>query len=123
MCKYQQIFSPKNKNETRVLPKKAANLVLLIYLLFLLAPLFGITAIIAILINHSQYKQQENAVVKSHLKWQIISFWMCFILAVCAFSISDIDGIYLITSAVLWIYYRSFKGLYYLRKNQPPPIF
>ncbi len=47
----------------------------LVYCLWILGILFGITAIIGIFINHSKLASVRGTYAYSHFIWQIASFW------------------------------------------------
>ena len=55
---------------------KARRLALLGMLLLALHPLFGITAVIGVLINHMQAPITETTVYESHRRWQLGIFWL-----------------------------------------------
>lgn len=55
---------------------RAYRLGLLVYLLQALHFLFGITAIIGMLVNHTNGQHVKHTFVASHFRWQIISFWI-----------------------------------------------
>ena len=55
---------------------KAYRLGLLVYLLQALHFLFGITAIIGMLVNHTNGRYVQNTFSASHFRWQIMTFWV-----------------------------------------------
>ena len=61
------------------------RLSLLGIILLALHPLFGITAVIGMLISSTQLKSVKDTVYHSHLKWQIATFWMGCLAYVIAF--------------------------------------
>ncbi|OED39767.1 hypothetical protein AB833_14225 [Chromatiales bacterium (ex Bugula neritina AB1)] len=58
--------------------QKAHRLAGLVYLLYTLSFLFGITAIIGVIINHTLLRKTRYTYAYSHFVWQIISFWVLF---------------------------------------------
>ena len=61
-----------NKSETA---HRTAGLV---YCLWMLGVLFGITAVIGVIINHTKLASVRGTHAHSHFIWQIISFWLVF---------------------------------------------
>jgi len=59
--------------------EKARKLSLLGIILQALHPLFGITATIGFLIAIKSVKSTEGTLYQSHLKWQIVTFWIGFV--------------------------------------------
>ena len=55
---------------------KAYRLGLMVYLLQGLHFLFAITAIIGMLVNHTNQQHVQGTYVQSHFRWQIVSFWV-----------------------------------------------
>lgn len=58
------------------LPDDAKRLGHLVYLLQALHVLFGITAVIGMLVNHTKHEQVRGTLAESHFNWQKISFWV-----------------------------------------------
>ncbi|HBR97475.1 MAG TPA: hypothetical protein DD979_08855 [Gammaproteobacteria bacterium] len=102
---------------------KANNLALLVYLLQLLSVLFGVTLVMAIIINHSRARAVEGCLAASHFRWQIITFWVGAAVFGVGLLLGLSLGIYPMLSAVVWLYYRAIKGWLYLRKNRPAPAY
>lgn len=48
-------------------------------ILLALHPLFGVTAIMGMLISTMSLKSTEGTQYHSHLKWQIVTFWIGFV--------------------------------------------
>ena len=55
---------------------RAYRLGLLVYLLQGLHFLFAITAVIGMLVNHTNGQHVRDTYVESHFRWQIITFWV-----------------------------------------------
>ena len=58
--------------------QKSRRLALLGILLQALHILFGITAIIGMLIAHTHLASTKGTLYYSHLKWQLVTFWCAF---------------------------------------------
>ena len=50
----------------------------LVYCLWLLGILFGVTAVIGVIICHTHLSKVRDTHAYSHLMWQICSFWLVF---------------------------------------------
>ncbi len=103
--------------------RETKNLVLLVYLLQLLSILFGITAIIGILINHAKYQKLKDSVAESHFRWQILTFWISLAVFILGILLPAKIGAYLMLAAGIWMYYRAIRGFLYLRANRTAPAF
>lgn len=58
----------------------------LVYCLWMLGALFGITAIIGVIVNHTKLASVRGTHAYSHFIWQIVSFWLVFTgIVVCVF--------------------------------------
>ncbi|MCB1755367.1 MAG: hypothetical protein KDJ38_07585 [Gammaproteobacteria bacterium] len=99
------------------------NLALLVYLLQLLSILFGITAIIGILINHVKFGELKDSLAGTHFRWQIVTFWLGLAVAAAGWLTGGLLGRYLFITAVVWLYYRAIRGLYCLFKRRPAPLY
>ncbi len=91
----------------------------LVYCLWLLGILFGITAIIGVIISHSNLKKARDTHAYSHFVWQICSFWIVFIgLAVTlVFWPSSLSAVFLVSSFFIWLFSGLF-GSWYLSKSK-----
>jgi len=98
--------------------QKARQLVLLGMLLQGLHILFGITAIIGVLVAHTTINRTSGTVYHSQLRWQIATFW----LALAGYA----GGLYLWTvkqypylmyAVLAWVIYRLTIGLYCWRRE------
>ncbi len=67
---------PSTIDQQQKLDKKAYSLGLLVYLLQGLHFLFGITAIIGMLVNHTNKHHVQDTFAASHFRWQILTFWL-----------------------------------------------
>lgn len=81
----------------------ARQLVLLGILLQGLHVLFGITAIAGMCINHVLIAKTDNTIYRSHIRWQLITFWVCAALYFVAFLIWHHTGSLWPIFAVFWL--------------------
>lgn len=102
----------------------ARNLTMIIYVLYAVSYVVGITAIIAIIINYVKREDVAGTFMESHFRWQIRSFWF----GLLWFVIGGILAIVLIGWAIIfatwvWLVYRVVKGILYLNDGKPmyPP--
>jgi len=98
----------------------AKRLVILGLLLQGLHVLFGFTAIMGMFINHMLIDKSKDTVYYSHLRWQLITFWLCAALYFLAF-------LYWYHTGVLWpalivllfTFYRIAISAYYCMHDEP----
>lgn len=91
----------------------------LVYCLWLLGILFGITAIIGIYINHIKLSSVRGTHAYSHFIWQIVSFWSVFALAVISFVLwpGTIARYMALSCFALWIF-SGLIGSWYLSRSR-----
>jgi len=92
---------------------------LVIYILYLVGFVIGITAIVGIVMAYLN-RGKAGGFVESHYTWQIRTFWI----AILGFFISTIllfvgIGFLLGIAVAVWIIVRVVKGLMALQKNEP----
>lgn len=109
---------PLNKSESA---HRTAGLV---YCLWLLGILFGITAVIGIYINHSKLASVRGTHAYSHFLWQIGSFWTVFTGAVIAIIFWPLPLAKFIAIAcfAIWIF-SGMIGSYFLAKSRKLSFF
>lgn len=91
---------------------KARSLALLGIILQGLHVLFGITAIIGILVAHTRLMSTQNTVYHSHIRWQIVTFWTAFAGYIAAFWLwLQHDQIWLLFAVALYVAYRLIVSL------------
>ena len=92
---------------------------ILVYVLYLLHPLFGITALIGVIICHTRNTVTQDTVFESHRIWQAWTFW--------AGLIGYAAGIYywqqrgsstILLVTFLWSYYRVAWGWWRALRSQ-----
>ena len=67
-------MTPRGNSEEAARKKSLLGIILLA-----LHPLFGVTAIMGMLISAMSLKSTEGTPYHSHLKWQIATFWIGFV--------------------------------------------
>lgn len=91
----------------------------LVYCLWLLGILFGITAIIGIVINHTKLSDVRGTHAYSHFIWQMISFWIVLagVLASYFLWATPAGSIIAIISFFVW-FFSGLIGSWYLSKSR-----
>lgn len=98
----------------------ARRLVVLGLLLQALHVLFGFTAIMGMFINHMLIDQSKNTVYHSHIRWQLVTFWVCAALYVLGFSAWLYLGLlWPAVLVLLFTFYRIGICAYYCIIDQP----
>jgi len=96
------------------------RLVILGLLLQALHVLFGFTAVMGMFINHMMIKQSKNTVYYSHLRWQLVTFWVCAALYALAGAAWFYTGaLWPALGVLLFSFYRIALGVYYCVYDQP----
>ena len=105
--------------ETTAADSPARQLALLGILLQALHVLFGITALIGVLINHVQIEQARGTVYYSQLRWQIVTFWSGLIAYATATWLWMAEGLtWPWTLAVLFCLYRVGCSVWFWASRQ-----
>lgn len=109
-------------NDTRADENAAtATSARIIYILYLVSILFGITAIVGLVMA---YVNRDDAPewLKSHYRFQIRTFWIgalyCFLGVLLA---QLLIGLFILVFLLFWVIVRCAKGLKYLERKQAYP--
>lgn len=99
------------------------QLTLIIYILYALSWVAGISAIVAIVINYIKREDVAGTLYESHFAWQMRTFWWGLAWAVVG-SITALIGVGFIILVVLgiWVIYRMVKGLLFWNDYKPMPL-
>lgn len=96
----------------------------------LIAPLFGLVGIVAIIVAYVKRADAEGTWVASHLHWLIRTFWWSLLWAVLGGVILVTLGLILIGIPIafavwivdtLWVFYRLIKGILLFKDSRPVP--
>lgn len=104
-------------------PQGDVSTVRLIYILYLVSFIAGITAIIGVVMAYVN-KDDASEWLQSHYQFLINTFWKGLVMAlVSGLLMMVFIGFILIVIVVLWIIIRCVKGLKYIdeRKAHPDP--
>lgn len=112
------------KSALTEIEKKEKTLTAVIYGLYAASFFFGITGIIAIMINYIKKNDVVGTYLESHYQWQIRTFWegLIYVLIgfVMIFSGIWVAGMPLIIFAGIFVIFRIVKG--WLRLNDEKPM-
>lgn len=96
--------------------QKTKNVALVVYVLYALSFLYGITAIAGVVIAYIKRDDVRGTWLESHFAWQIRTFWWGLVWTVVGVVLALVAVGFLILFAVwIWAIYRVVKG--WLRLN------
>ena len=94
----------------------------LVYALQALSFLWGITAIVGVIINYVKREDARGTVYESHFDWQIRTFWWGLLWAVLGVLLAVVlVGFVVMFVAWIWMIYRVIKG--WLKLIEGKPVF
>ena len=109
-------------NEVSPFENKTIENVRLIYILYLIGLVFGITAIVGVVIAYSNKDDEMPEWLKSHYQYLINTFWKGLIMIIAGvLSIVIVVGIFILIFWTIWIIIRYVKGIKYLDTKQAHP--
>ncbi|MFZ4650336.1 MAG: DUF4870 family protein [Rubrivivax sp.] len=95
---------------------------LAVYVLQALSLFFGVSALVAIIINYVKRDDVAGTVYQSHFDWQIRTFWWGLLwLCVGAVLAILMVGFIVLFGVWLWFVYRVVKG--FLKLTEGKPVF
>ena len=99
------------------------RLTLVTYVLYALAWFNGLSAVVAIIINHVKRDDARGTLYESHFTWQIRTFWWGLLWMVLGGITVWIGVGFLVLAAVaIWWIYRVVKGWLYWNDRKPLPV-
>ena len=97
------------------------NVAMAVYVLQALSFLWGVTAIVGIVINYVKRDDVRGTLYESHFDWQIRSFWWGLVWGIVGFLlIWVLVGFFILFAAWVWMIYRVVKG--WLKLNEGKPV-
>jgi uncharacterized membrane protein len=92
----------------------------------LIAPLFGLAGIVAIILAYVKRDDAQDTWVASHLHWLIRTFWWSLLWAalggVILLTIIGIPIAFLVWIVdTLWVFYRLIRGIVLFKDSRPVP--
>jgi uncharacterized membrane protein len=91
-----------------------------IYGLYALALINGLTFFIAVVLNYIKRDDVVGTVLESHFRWQIRTFWFtCLWATVGGITIPILVGFVVLGVVFIWFVYRIAKGWMRLSEDKP----
>ncbi|MFI4929635.1 MAG: DUF4870 family protein [Burkholderiales bacterium] len=99
------------------------NVAMMVYLLQALSFLWGVTAIVGVIVNYVKRDDARGTVYESHFDWQIRTFWWGLLWLVVGVLLIIALGLGFLVMFVAWIWaiYRVVKG--WLKLSEGKPVF
>ena len=96
------------------------TLTTVIYGLYALSLVIGVTSIVAIVLNYIKKDDVRGTWLESHFTWQIRTFWWCLVWGVVGWiTFIILIGWIVWGVAFVWFVYRIAKGWLNLNENKP----
>jgi len=97
------------------------NITMVVYALQALSFLWGVTALIAVVINYVKRDDAVGTVYESHFNWQIRTFWWGLIWTAVGIVLAIfVVGVFVLFAVWVWMIYRVIKG--WLKLNEGKPV-
>ena len=96
------------------------QLALVVYILYFVSYVVGITALVGVVIAHVQIGSTADPMLRSHYQWQIRTFWigiLYFVIGVVLCFV--VIGIFVLLFWFIWTLVRNVKGMLALNENKP----
>ncbi|HLQ84524.1 MAG TPA: hypothetical protein VK110_00080 [Salinisphaeraceae bacterium] len=99
------------------------NILWLAYILHGLAFFNGVTAIAGVIINHIKYAEGGDAIIASHHRWLLRTFWYSLLWAVICIPLAFVFiGFIGFGIVAIWFIYRLVRGVLALVDNKAMPM-
>jgi uncharacterized membrane protein len=96
------------------------SITMVVYALQALSFLWGITAIVGVIINYVKRDDVRGTVYESHFDWQIRTFWWGLLWAIVGLLLAIfLVGFAIMFAAWIWAIYRVVKGWLKLSEGKP----
>lgn len=94
---------------------------LVVYILYLVGFVIGISAIIGVVIAHIN-RGKAGGFVETHYTWQVRTFWIGILYSIVAIILAFVGvGFLLMIAIAVWVVVRVVKGMMALNRNEPIP--
>lgn len=98
------------------------NLTTIIYALYAASLVFGVTCLVAIVINYVKRDDVAGTWLESHFRWQIRTFWFSLLWGLIGLATTFIIvGFGILFADLIWYIYRIVKG--WIRLNDGKPMY
>ena len=96
------------------------TLTTVVYGLYALTWFFGISAIVAVVVNYVKLEDVAGTWLESHFRWQIRTFWFGLLWSVVGMlTFVLLIGWAILFANLVWLIYRIVKGWLNLNENRP----
>lgn len=96
------------------------NVLQVVYALQALSFLWGVTAIVGVVIDYVKRDDARGTPLQSHFDWQIRTFWWGLLWCVVGLALLFVFvGAFVLFAAWVWMVYRVVKGWLRLNENKP----
>lgn len=96
------------------------TITMVVYVLQALSFLWGVTAIVGVIINYIKREDARGTVYESHFDWQIRTFWWGLLWGVIGLLLAIVlVGLAVMFVAWIWMIYRVVKGWLKLTEGKP----
>ena len=96
------------------------SLTTIIYALYAVSLLFGVTCLIAIIMNYVKRDDVQGTWLESHFRWQIRTFWFSLLWGLIGVATTFIIvGFAILFADLIWYIYRIVKGWIRLNDGKP----
>lgn len=100
--------------------EKARDLTQIVYFLYAASIIIGVTAIVAVIINHLKRDEVAGTWLESHFRWQMRTFWFALMWGAIGMLTWIIGiGIVIWIAAGIWAIYRIVKGMLNFYDGKP----
>ena len=106
-------------NSDNTAQENTTHMAKVIYFLFIVSTIVGITGIIALIMAYV-FKDDAEDWLQTHYRFQIRTFWIGLLyISIASITITVIFGYLVLLFTFFWIIIRCAKGLKQLEKKQP----
>ena len=100
--------------------RRLINLTTVVYALQAAGFVFGVTWLVAVIVNYVKRDDVTGSFLESHFRWQIRSFWFGLLWAALgALTFLIVIGWVILLANAVWLIYRIVKGWLYLNDRKP----
>lgn len=105
------------------IPESEKTMVLVAYVMYVLGPFLGITAIVGVIMNHIKMGDSKSLFAKSHHRWMMRTFWFGLLGGIIGGLLSLFGiGLFVILVVGIWYLYRIIRGLLAFFDKKPMPM-
>jgi uncharacterized membrane protein len=99
------------------------TLTMVVYVLYAVSALVGLTAIVGIIINYIKRDEARGTLYESHFTWQIRTFWWGLLWAVVGVAtVWLLVGFVVLAANSIWLIYRVVRGFLNWSDRKAMPV-